>query len=292
MVVVAILGGLGNQMFQYAAARALAEKKNEKLLVDLSGFDSYSLHQGYELARVFGLQLEVASPTLVQDQFGWRTNSIARKILKRPFFGCMRGSHMAFEPHFNYWPGLYQMRSPIYLLGYWQSERYFADSIRTIRAEFQFGPGAGERNERIQSFIKASNSVSVHVRRGDYVKSRNGSQVLEPCGIDYYRAAAQEILKKIRKPNFYIFSDDIEWARQNLNFLPCPTYVEHNTGLESYQDMRLMSSCEHHIIANSSFSWWAAWLNPNPDKIVIAPRVWFTKNLPDEDLIPPQWLRL
>ena len=135
-------------------------------------------------------------------------------------------------------------------------------------------------------------AVSLHVRRGDYVSDPKTKAILGVCSLDYYRAAIAHIAERIESPAFFVFSDDIAWAKANLEIpFPCE-YVDHNQGQQSYNDMHLMSLCKHHIIANSSFSWWGAWLNPRKDKIVIAPENWFANNEDAKDLIPPESVKL
>ena len=141
--------------------------------------------------------------------------------------------------------------------------------------------------------ILAVNSVSIHVRRGDYLTNPVTFQTHGLCDIDYYKKAIDEILDLVDKPHFFIFSDDQSWAKSNIIFGAPTDYVMHNNSLKNYEDLRLMSYCRHHIIANSSFSWWGAWLGNNPEKIVIAPKKWFNDpKIDTTDLIPDTWLRL
>ena len=129
------------------------------------------------------------------------------------------------------------------------------------------------------------------MRRGDCVANPKNAYI-GFCSLDYYKAAINQMMNKIKDPVFFIFSDDIDWVKNNLLFASQSIFVDHNKNTESYNDMRLMSLCKHHIIANSSFSWWGAWLNPNPDKLVIAPKNWFRNGINDRDLIPVEWTRL
>lgn len=292
MIVSAILGGIGNQMFQYSAGRALALSRNEQLLVDLNGFDGYGLHQGYELQRVFELEVKSAEREQIKEVLGWRSNSVLLKVLKRRVFANLRGRHLAIEPHFNFWPELASMGSPLYMMGYWQSARYIGMYEGQIREDFRFRHPLRGRNAELASAMANGVSVSLHIRRGDYVTHKATTKIMELCSMEYYREAVKHMVSHLQDPVFFVFSDEIEWAKQSLDFYPNFVFVEQNTGLESYRDMQLMSSCQHHIIANSSFSWWGAWLNPNPDKLVIAPRRWFRNGMDDSDLIPTQWIRL
>lgn len=292
MVISQILGGLGNQMFQYAAGRALALAKNSRLLLDLRAFETYTLHNGFEIDRVFFAPVDVATEADVNQLLGWRSGSVIRKLLKRTRSPLLHGPHLAIEPHFNYWPGLSEGTVPCYVMGYWQSEKYFKEFEQTIRADFKFKVSLSDENRETANHMRSCNSVSLHVRRGDYITHAPTAKILNTCSIDYYRKAIACITEKIPLPHFFVFSDDQLWARNNLD-IPFPVeYVDRNRGSHSHIDLQLMSLCKHQIIANSSFSWWGAWLNENPNKIVIAPHDWFCNGLNDNDLIPQQWIRL
>lgn len=288
MIITAILGGLGNQMFQYAAARALAVSRAQPLRLDLAAFDGYKLHNGFELDRVFMIDSAVANTADLLQVLGWRMPALVRKILKRRLFAPLRGAHLAIEPAPNYWHALQTMQSPLYMMGYWQSERYFLKQESAIRTDFLFRKTLTGCNAELAAEMADTPSVSVHLRRGDYLSD----QIMDVCSLDYYRAAAKHMEQRIGRPAYYVFSDDADWVRSHVDFLPGATFIDHNKGLDSYQDMQLMSRCRHHIIANSSFSWWGAWLNPSAEKIVVAPRTWFRDGRDDSDHVPSQWTRL
>jgi hypothetical protein len=288
MVISQILGGLGNQMFQYAAARALALSRAQPLLLDLAEFDSYKLHNGFELDRVFVIDSAAAKTGDLLPVLGWRTPALVRKVLKRRLFAPLRGAHLAIEPAPNYWPRLQTIESPLYMMGYWQSERYFLMQENTIRTDFCFRRALEGRDAALAAEMADTPSVSVHLRRGDYLSD----QVMDICSLDYYRSAAKHMEERIGHPTYYVFSDDADWVRRHVDFLPGATFIDHNKGPESYKDMHLMSRCKHHIIANSSFSWWGAWLNPSVEKIVVAPRTWFRDGRDDTDHVPSHWTRL
>jgi hypothetical protein len=294
VIVTNIIGGLGNQMFQYAAARALTLARGLPLHLDVSSFNGYGLHQGFELQRVFHCEVPLASCAEVRAILGWRASSAMRRILARPVFAPLRGKSYVVEPHFHYWPGIRDVPDTAYLQGYWQSERYFADAATAIRADFTFRQPLSEANAAIAEKIGAGGTaVSLHVRRGDYVTDLRTNAILGALAVDYYRCAIRYLAERIETPEFFIFSDDISWVRAQLQIdYPCH-YIDHNCGHESYNDMRLMGLCSHHIIANSSFSWWGAWLNACPDKIVVAPSHWFAdRSIYVDDLFPEGWVRL
>lgn len=292
MVISQILGGLGNQMFQYAAGRALSLAVEQALLLDIRGFTNYALHNGFELDRVFVAPVKVATAGDVRNMLGWRSPALIRKVLKRIQSPLLHGSRLAIEPHFNYWSGLMAHGTKRYLMGYWQSEMYFKDYAETLRSDFNFKIPLDETNRKIAQHIQLSNAVSLHVRRGDYITHTPNAKILSSCSLDYYNQAIEYISKRVDSPHFFLFSDDMEWVKASLEIPFAKTYIEHNRGADSYRDMQLMHMCRHHVIANSSFSWWGAWLNPNPDKLVVAPKTWFSDGKVDDDLIPREWIRL
>lgn len=292
MVISNIIGGLGNQMFQYAAGRALALTNDRSLLLDLSDFTAYQLHHGFELSRVFSLVAAKAEPSTTHELLGWRENYWARKILRRRQLAWLRGKKFVVEPHFNYWPDFFNINDDCYLYGYWQSERYFKAFEAIIRQDFIFREPLQELNAELSLDMATKQAVSLHIRRGDYVSNPKNHNIMSVCDLEYYRLAINYIATQVEQPVFYLFSDDMAWVKQSLPMEFPSVYIEHNSGAESYRDMQLMSLCRHHIIANSSFSWWGAWLNIKPEKIVIAPKRWFRNGNEDSDLIPNEWIRL
>lgn len=292
MITVNIIGGLGNQMFQYAAGRSLAIHLNDYYKLDLNDFDRYALHNGYELKRVFDVPIEPTSPDELQSVLGLRRLPLVKKILRRRQFSFLRGQKFIVEPHFNFWPKFFSLNSSSYLHGYWQSEKYFKSIVKVIRGDFKFRKPLVGKSLIVANQIDTINAISLHVRRGDYVNDSKTSSIMSVCDSDYYGRAISYMANKVSNPVFYVFSDDMDWVKRSVCIdYPC-VYIDHNKGLDSYIDMQLMSLCKHHVIANSSFSWWGAWLNPRAEKIVIAPRVWFRNGNNDSDLIPSEWVRL
>jgi hypothetical protein len=292
MVIVNLIGGLGNQMFQYAAGRALTLERGESLRVDVAGLGGNGPRQ-FELPRIFRCAAEIASADDVRRALGWQAMPLVKQILARRELAAMRARNFVVEPHFHYWQGIRSVPKTAYLHGYWQSEKYFSDAASALRDDFSFKLPLSGANAAMAERIGRCPAVSLHVRRGDYVSNPVARAVHGFCSIDYYRAAIRLIAERITALEFFVFSDDIAWVRNNLDIgFPCH-YVDHNRGAESYNDMRLMSLCRHHIIANSSFSWWSAWLSADPARIVIAPKQWF-QNAPHDtsDLIPDGWIRL
>jgi Glycosyl transferase family 11 len=285
-----IIGGLGNQMFQYAAGRARSLKLDVPLKLDTRDFSGYQLHQGFELYRLFNCCAEIVTNADLTKTLGWQKSKLAQRILRKPQLKQFRYKNYVVEPHFNYWRDISQLKGNIYLDGYWQSEQYFIEFADKIRVDFTFKLPFSEKNAEIAKQISQANAVSLHVRRGDYVTNRK-NVFLGVCSLEYYQKAISQIKAKLDSPVFFVFSDDIDWAKNNLNLDKSSVFISHNKNVESYNDMRLMSLCKHNIIANSTFSWWGAWLNSNPNKIVITPLQWFANGQDAADLVPSTWVR-
>lgn len=285
-----VLGGLGNQMFQYAMAHAVARRMGARMRLDLSGFGSYSLRSfalsafGIEAARWEGSCPAEGRRVRLRER--WQALADLG-LAPKPGYRLIR------ERTFFYDPSLKDLNESCYLHGYWQSPRYFddfADDIRRI-----FDPARFETPElaaRI-AHLQAQPSVSVHLRRGDYASSSQTLAVHGLCGMDYYERAARLMRRCVPGCRFHVFSDDLEAAREMFSGWSDATVMEPRSQEE---DLLLMSRCQHHIIANSSFSWWAAWLDDRPESIVVAPRNWFARprllRTHVLDLFPAHWVLL
>lgn len=292
MIISHIIGGLGNQMFQYAAGRSRSLALDIPLKLHVSDFAGYGLHHGFELGNVFRGHFLPATDADLRTVLSWRRSWACRRILVNRHAAVFRGPRLVVEPRFGYWSGISETTDNCFLVGNWQSEKYFRDIANTIRADFTFRKPPTGRDQEWISRMNDCQSISLHVRRGDYATHAKTRAVLGLLPVDYYCSAVDFVASRSGFPEFFIFSDDIPWAREHLDIpFPCH-YVDHNKGSESHNDMRLMSICRHHIIANSSFSWWGAWLNPKPDKIVVAPRRWFANGWDVKDLIPAEWVSL
>jgi len=292
MVISQIVGGLGNQMFQYAAGFTVAMQANDRLLLDVSAYNQYKLHQGFELERVFCLNSDFAETSDIQQLLGWQSSPFIRRILVKARLNNLFPNRYIGEPHLHYWSGIRKLQTNCYLAGYWQSEKYFGSTEGRIRKAFSFCRPLEGENKDVAEHIFNVNAVSLHVRRGDYATNPKTNMMHGLCSIEYYQEAIKYLVERIDAPVFFIFSDDINWVKDNLKLNFPATYVQHNQGRNSYIDMQLMSLCQHNIIANSSFSWWGAWLNSNGRKIVIAPKHWFAQNISTDGLIPSSWVKL
>lgn len=291
MVTILLSGGLGNQMFQYAAGKALATRLNVPLAIDLFYYSkkTKATQRRFEL-DIFNTELNFKSDLRNRIFVKYKPYFLRHPKLVHKFHIFSDLHAMVYEDEFEK-----LCNHNTILAGYFQNEQYFKSVEPIIRTDFKFKKPLNGNNADIAKEILSTQSIAVHIRRGDYVN--DPSVNLAVCGVDYYERAIDFILKEIPNPSFFIFSDDIKWAKNNLDFRGfMPSYIDWNIGEKSYVDMQLMSLCKHNIIANSSFSWWGAWLNQNSEKIVISPQKWFKNNLLYENYeykcIPEDWIRI
>ncbi len=294
MLVANLVGGLGNQMFQYASAWALASEHSMELKLDISDFHRFPPRR--YLLDHFNVDAVMARPDELKmfDKDSNRFRASTRKFVAR-----LRGINRVtgrtiFERGFPWQRIPLDRAVDTMLIGYWQSERYFLPMERQVRHVFTLRAPPDERTQRMLEDIDRHRAISLHVRRGDYASNPVVQAKHGLLGLDYYAAAVAHILALEPNAKFYVFSDDMEWVRANLPIAAPVEHVDLNGPDEPHEDLRLMSRCRHHIIANSSLSWWGAWLNPDPAKVVIAPRQWFTPESRRDarDIVPPTWLRI
>lgn len=276
-------GGIGNQMFQYAVARVLSARLGVGLALDLRRLHRRG-HRSFDLA---GFKLAPNCRTITAGKPPKPPGRLAR-LLRSAVFG---GDYF-HETSFAYNPRVFELSAPVILDGYFQSERYFLADAEVIRADFQPNAEHAKSLEYLaRKALPDGLSISLHVRRGDYVESRNQAfHGLVP--LDYYDRALATLEERLgAEPTVCVFTDDISWAKTNLTLPYGTRYVSELTS-SALEDLILMSRCSHHITANSSFSWWGAWLNPSPDKIVVTPSLWFqpASGIDTRDLRPPGWL--
>ena len=293
MIIVKLTGGLGNQMFQYAAGRRLAEKHSTLLKLDVTGFEEYKLRR-YSL-HCFQCWEYIATKNEIDNiiyQQGF-VNDLKHKMFSIFKLQLSKNSNWIIEKQFNFDNQILNSPNNILLDGYWQTEKYFSDITGILQREFFVKYQQDTQSQKVANQIKSTESISLHVRRTDYVQNTLTNQIHGTCDQDYYDRAVSYIGERVINPHFFIFSDEPEWARSNLKLRFPMTVVDCNDASRNYEDLRLMSMCKHNVIANSSFSWWAAWLNPNSNKIVLAPQKWFNDNTRNtKDLIPDQWIKL
>ncbi|WP_321283955.1 alpha-1,2-fucosyltransferase [uncultured Vibrio sp.] len=288
-VIVRLQGGLGNQLYQYATGRAVAKRFGCPMFLDKRTIEPEAPARHYNLG-VFNIQ-----ENFVKGYLAWMTRWVGSVRLGKyftTFWLPARNFHYLRDSEMGYDSRLFEDHAgPIALLGYWQCYRHFDSISNELRGELTFKQGPVGKNRDMMDELQSCNSVGVHVRRGDYT---NFTQSLGLCDAGYYQKATQHLQLQIENPKFYVFTDDPHWAHTDLNLGGAPfQVVDHNLGQADYEDMRLMSNCRHLIIANSSFSWWGAWLANHPGKIVIAPKNWFVHDeVPAEDRVPSAWLRM
>ena len=260
-----MIGGMGNQMFQYALYRKFLEMNIEcKYEISRTG----DFHEGFVLKHVFDI---------IENQSTIKEANSLNRFQEQTW------------PTFN--PEILEKRDS-YICGNWQNVGYFPNE-KDLRNDFTFKNELDDKNLKILNEIKESNSVSLHIRKGDYTNAAHTNYFFQADWMNYYGMATGAIMKNIKnRPKFFIFSDDIAWAKQNT-FAPDSVFIESNRGFDSWKDMMLMSNCKHNITANSTFSWWGAWLNTNPDKIVTTPKSWFKDNVTNSNLITlPEWIKI
>ncbi|MBR2425700.1 MAG: alpha-1,2-fucosyltransferase [Lentisphaeria bacterium] len=295
MITSRIFGGLGNQMFQYAAGRALSLRTNQPLRLDCRWFariPANNTPRDYELS----IFKNITYPRGDFLNFFKRSHYPRfHQLCKKYFDYEIKLFDHYFEETDNFFETFrFPEKRNYNLNGYWQSEKYFDDFKDEIRRDFTFPAFEERENIEIQQMAKKYTAVSLHVRRGDYI-SKDGTQtILEGiCSEAYYQNAIKIMTDQVGTFVFVVFSDDIDWVKEKIPLPADTVFVDWNTGNNSFRDMQLMSLCSHHIIANSSFSWWGAWLGGNENKIVIAPKMWL--NVADsmnEYRCPDNWLRI
>lgn len=293
MIIVKLMGGLGNQMFQYAFGRGVSLTKQVELKLDLSWFENLP---SKDTIRVYELDTFNINPIFATADEINKIKGIYRVIPRRVCnfvskIGISFGNSHFIEKEYKYDSNVFQNNT--YFEGFWQSYRYFDAFKDKIMTELTCKLPLEGKNRESSVKIQSCEAVSLHIRRGDYVSNTHASNFHGVSPLDYYYKAIDFISKQVEEPSFFIFSDDIAWVKENLKTEYPTTFVDHNNVKQGFEDMRLMSLCKHNIIANSTFSWWGAYLNRYEKKNVIAPKKWFNDpSIDTSDLIPSEWIRL
>lgn len=276
MKIVQILGGLGNQMFQYSLLVALRETfPDEEVTMDICAFDGYGLHNGFELDRIFNISARTARKTEIQKIYHRLLKGYMSYRIYKHLFPSNKNEFREKEASaFN--PMIFEKAGNCYYDGYWQDYRYFEYYKEQIKTEFSYKLPLGKKNQKYAEKFSNQKTVSIHIRRGDYIGNKGFGGI---CNEQYYIRAIEYVKNHICDIKcFAIFSNDTIWCKERiLPFIPSNTdivVVDWNNMSDSYVDMRLMSCCKINIIANSSFSWWGAYLNIHHDSVVIAPKKW------------------
>ncbi|MCP4397499.1 MAG: alpha-1,2-fucosyltransferase [bacterium] len=293
MIIVKLIGGLGNQLFQYAVARHLAEIHDTELKLDISGFETYTLHK-YSLWAL-NVHEKFATPNEIKSLkiLGY---PIIKRIIRRALHksAVSAPSYIMESREFCFAPDILHLPDNVYLDGNWQSWKYFINIGDLIREEFTVKTTQQGKDKELADYISSCHSVSVHIRRKDYVSDPQAYQLLGTCSLNYYDKSVRQLTESVANPHFFVFSDDPEWACDNLKLEHPTTFVSHNGPDKNYEDFRLMSQCHHHIVANSTFSWWSAWLGQCPNKLVFVPSQWFRSDYDTtfNDLFPEGWIKI
>lgn len=280
MIYVKLMGGHSNQMFQYALARSLSVQNNMPFAMDDSWFSSMAKA---DTPRVYELGVYNIAENFARPGLGF---AIKQKL------GLAQRYN---EKGFGFDSQIASLEGDIYLNGFFQTEKYFKNIRDVLLQDFTYKNKPMGKNAKLLKEIELNESaVSLHIRRGDYVTNKDANQFHGLKDIDYYRAALKLLKKKIKYPTLYVISNDPKWCKENLKLDAPMVFVDNNDDITGgAEDMRLMRSCKHNIMANSSFSWWGAWLNENPEKIVIAPKQWFQDpGIDISDLLPKEWIKL
>lgn len=281
MITIKYSGGLGNQIFQYIFGITKAKELSTSVDFDMSFFKK-NPNRPYQM-DIFGIE-----PIPNKDfriPIYWKL----RKFIKKD---CFIGLNIYRETSFLYEEKSEQITDNTFIEGFFQSAKYFNEN--EARNILTFKKEGSKKTQEIMEKMKSENSVSIHIRRGDYVQKARYKSLYNQLTLEHYARAIELIKEKVENPTFYIFSDDPSWVEENLK-VENATYISHNSGNDSWQDLMLMARAKHNIIANSSFSYWGAMLNGNENKIVIAPEIWFTENKPEQltkDIYPENWIKL
>jgi hypothetical protein len=296
MIIVRLSGGMGNQMFQYALGRVLSIKHNVPLKLDTTFLFNQTaiplvrknfVPRPYAL-DVFTIEADSAKP----NEIPWYGKPFFSGILMQAIDALLR--KLAFLPgwekSFTYSPRVLEYGPNTYLAGFWQSEKYFAALRPVLQKDFELSVPIGSATKKLLEDIVSTVSVCVHIRRSDIAASSFHDSV----SLNYYTNAVAHINKNRPIEKLYVFSDDIGWCKEHVRFSTPTVYVENDSaGTKNEGHFALMRACKHFVIANSTFSWWAAWLAENPDKIVVAPKKWFGRaSIDDRDLVPEDWIRI
>lgn len=291
MIAASLTGGLGNQMFQYAAGRSLALRLGTELVLNLWNLGRHSPNATPRSYALGPFRIRADLRRRVISHRPLRKERSAHGIVRDRVRNAVARFRILEEGPSGLCSEFFSAQDWTLLDGFWQSPAYFADHESRIREEFAFRVPPAGRTADLLGQIASTNSVSVHVRRGDYVTNEYVSTRMGALDEPYYRRAIDTIAEQSTGIHLFVFSDDLSWCREHLNG---PWPVTFASGAPA-DDLRLMSACRHHVIANSSFSWWGAWLDPRPDKLVVAPKEWFRNDPRRADLIIPadwSWIRI
>jgi len=287
MIIVRISGGLGNQMFQYAIAKAMAKKNNSNFKLDVSFYPKQTLRK-YEL-NYLNIEEKVAcEKECIQlrgkEGLSFKVKKKLKLIVNRPKSYTLERRVTVFDE------SIWSKSGDVYLDGFWQNENYFLSIKEEILRDFALKEELSSEAKEHMKSIENSQSISLHVRRGDYVKNSHTKSVHGVCGLEYYKKAKEYICNNVEKPKFYVFSDDINWCKDSFGFLENKIFIDNTKS--ALEDLELMKKCKHNVIANSTFSWWGAWLNANDKNITLSPYQWIVDNPKKLKWVPDNWIQI
>jgi len=284
MIVTKITAGLGNQLFQYAIGRTVADYHQVELKLDTTAYSSNEWHNGFRLDQ-FAITTDIATDKEIISVRGITGgDDFFSRVIRKG--GVFKKSSYYSEKQRTIFDENVFLLADRYLIGYWQNEQYFIKIRNILLKEFQPVFPLSKQAQEYQQQLMAKNSVSLHVRRGDYLNHPE----IGVLDLSYYKQAYDYICAKVEKPVVFVFSNDLDWCKQHFNFIDKLVYIEESK--TEIDDLMLMSQCKHNIVANSSFSWWGAWLNNNESKIVIAPKKWMAVNPNRYKWIPDNWIEV
>ncbi len=297
MIIIKLMGGLGNQMFQYAFGRSLALKTRSPLKLDRTflldrGQRENFTFRDYDL-NIFNIDENFATPEELKP---FQITGTAIRQLGIISQLHVQKKYYIKEQLINFYDDLSRLKGDFYLEGYWQNEKYFKDIEDILKKDFTFKNPADKQIDEIAKSVISTNAVSISIRMGDYLKEKKSDQIYYICDADYYQRAMDKISNLVVQPRFFVFSDDAEWCHKHLpKQYPIQIIGREYAGVKFENYLRLMTLCKYHIIANSTFPWWGAWLNPSKERIIIAPRHWYNPaklSLNRNSIIPKQWIKI
>ncbi len=296
MIVIRVQGGLGNQLFQYALALSLKKKKNTKVILDITFYKESFIPNGATKRSFILDNFNIKDIEYTIDRNLVLKNSFSQKIKRlyeRKLLPYYKNTYVV-EKKSGFDSFIFEVKKTAYLDGYWQSYKYFENIEKELRSDLMLTTKLSSDSAVLLSAIKKQqNSISLHIRRGDYVTKYNN--LYYQISLDYYTNSINFIKSKLANDSIkiYVFSDDIDWCKQNIKINDSHYFVPNNQK-EDFEDLILMSNCSHNIIANSTYSWWAAWLNSNQKKIVVCPKRWFndSNNNFNTTIYPTSWNKL
>lgn len=296
MMIVRLIGGLGNKLFQYAVGKQLSVKNKIPLKIDLSCYQD-GQERGYKL-HYFNIEDPIASQAEVDKFLNiWESKALYAKLYRAYQYSLPKYKRSYYKEG-GYWvyeDVLMKISTPVFLEGFWQHQKYFENLhpqvLQAITLKEAYKPAGYSIISQIE---QDDSSVAMHIRRGDYVSDPNNLSFFGVMPVSYYQRAVAHICSKVKNPTFYVFSDDLDWVKDNIKIQEPMLFVDIAGGKKDYLELDTMRKCRHNIIANSSFSWWGAYLNNNPTKIVVAPAQWAADDNYNSYLQVqfPSWIKL